>query len=125
MRLRFLLAIGLATACAMHTAGSRMSARVLGGQPGSPTQATPVPGAHLLLTCPDGMRADLGRTDSDGVINISPSSAPALDCRFTVARAGYHPDTFSVGDACIERAANVCVSMRVTRVLEPSGSAGD
>ena len=124
MRLRFLLAITLAAACMTHTAGSRMSARVLGGQPGSPGTAVPVAGAHLFLSCPDGLRADLGRTDSDGIVNIAPSSAPALDCRFTVARAGYRSDTFSVGDACIERARNVCLSMQVTRVLEPTGSAG-
>ena len=126
MRLRFLLAAAfvLPLAC-MHAAGSSMSARVLGAPPGAPpSAAAPVAGAHLLLNCPDGMRVDLGRTDRDGNISISPSSAPAVDCHFTVVRAGYQTDTFSVGDACTQRAGNVCLSMQVTRVLQAAGSAG-
>ena len=126
MRLRFLLAAAfvLPLAC-MHAAGSSMSARVLAAPAGAPPDtAAPLAGAHLLLNCPDGMRADLGRTDSNGNVSISPSSAPAVDCHFTIERAGYQPDTFSVGDVCTQRAGNVCLSMQVTRVLQSAGSAG-
>jgi len=125
MRLHLPLALfaAAAFACA-HQAASNLSARVLAAQPGSPSAAAPLPGAQVLMSCPDGMRTDLGESDSDGIVNLSPSVAPALDCKLTVARAGFKSDTFAVGDACVERAANVCTAMRVTRVLEPSGSAG-
>lgn len=125
MRLRLLISAAavLAFACA-HQAASNLSARVLAAQPGSPTMATPLAGAHVLMTCPDGMRADLGETGSDGIVSLASSVAPAIDCKLTVARAGFKSDTFPVGDACVERAGNICTAMQVTRVLAPVGSAG-
>jgi len=116
-------AVLLAFACT-HAAASRMSARVLGTLPGAPNAAEPVAGAHVLMSCPDGQQLDLGRTGSDGYLDVAPSTAPALDCTLTFARAGYKPETFPVDKACVERAANTCIGMRATAVLEPTGSAG-
>src|SRR5512140_3277476 len=90
--------------CATHRAASNMSARVL--EQTAPNLAAPVQGAHLLLHCPDGHTQDLGATDSNGLLRVSPSTAPALDCRLTVARPGYASQSTNVGDVCTTRAAN-------------------
>ena len=77
----------------------RLTGAVLGQQPGT-TTATPIAGAHVLMQCPDGMSLDLGPTTSDGTLQISPSTAPALDCKLTVAQTGYAAQSVTVADVC-------------------------
>lgn len=111
----------LGGACA-HQAASNMSARVV--EQTAPGAAMPVRGAHVVMHCPDGMNEDLGTTGSDGLLRISPSIAPALDCKLTVAEPGYSESTASVGDVCTARAANVCTALSLNAVLHRRGSAG-
>ena len=108
-------------ACA-HEAASNMRAHVM--EQTSPTTVAPVQGAHVVMRCPDGLTEDLGMTDSSGLLRISPSTAPALDCKLTVARPGYAEQSTNVGDVCAAKAANVCTALNLTAVLKRSGSAG-
>ncbi|MGZ6143289.1 MAG: hypothetical protein ACXWLM_08120 [Myxococcales bacterium] len=116
------LLVLLTVGCAAHEAASSMNARVL--ERTSLNQAAPVPGAHLVLQCPDGFTQDLGATDSSGILRVSPSTAPALDCKLTVARTGFASQTTSVGDVCTARAANVCTALSVNALRRRNGSAG-
>jgi hypothetical protein len=120
--MRTLIVFVLAAACAHHVAGSQMNARVLGMRAGNVAQ--PLPGARMILTCPDGTTRDLGTTNSDGTLSISPSMAPAIDCTLTVAERGYKPESYSVGHVCAVRSGNTCSAMNLRVVLEREGSAG-
>ena len=113
----------LAAACATHVAASKMNARVLGQQ--TATQAEPIAGAHLLLQCPDGTNLDFGTTAPDGTLRISPSTAPALDCKLTALQPGWASQSVRIEDICVERAANTCVGLSANYLLQrPTGSAG-
>ena len=73
------------------------------------------------MQCPDGMSLDLGSTTSDGTLQISPSTAPALDCKLTVAQTGYAAQSVTVADVCTERAANSCTALNASLLLQRTG----
>src|SRR2546421_3741313 len=105
----------LSAACASRVAASRMNARVLALQPNM--TAAPVEGAHLLMSCPDGFRRELGVTGSDGELRLAPPTAPALHSTRTAGRRGYQADSTPVARVGPRRAADTCTATELQMLL--------
>jgi hypothetical protein len=120
------LAAMLSTACANQGVGTRVNAKIMSLKTGAidAKGVQPVPGAQVAVTCPNGSPREIGRTGSDGHldIDVGPDKSVPLDCDLAISQQGYRTMKVAVTEVCRLQGHGMCRALDVQAVLQPEAA---